>query len=68
MIVIRPLNEEGDDDSWQGSVNQITSITKRQNNDLEKRISKKTDKLEVGFQKQLKLSQTTKHIFPFSKL
>ena len=54
MIVIRPLNEEGDDDSWQGSVNQITGITKRQNNDLEKRIGKKTDKLEVGFQKQLK--------------
>ena len=53
MVVIHPIDEEKDEDDWQGSVNQIARITKLQNDELEKRISKKTDKLEIGIRKQL---------------
>ena len=58
MVVITPVDEENDEDDWQGSVNQIARITKLQNDELEKRISKKTDKLEIGIKKQLDLNKS----------
>lgn len=58
MVIVKPVDEEKDEDDWQGSVNQIARITKMQNNELEKRICKKTDKLEIGIRKQLELTKT----------
>ena len=57
MIVIKPVIDEDDNDSWQGSINAITNITKKQIMQQEQNVTRKTDKLEVAMQKQFKASR-----------
>lgn len=46
MIVVEPVEEdEPVDDEWQGSINELASITKRQISELNKALSRKSDKM-----------------------
>ena len=47
MVVVRPAVEEKDEDTWLGSINAITTMTRNQIANQEKKIKKKTDKLDV---------------------
>ena len=52
MVVVKPQVEEKDEDTWLGSINAITDVTKNQIENEEKRINKKTDKMERSIFRQ----------------
>ena len=55
MIVIEPTEEDAlESEAWQGTINQLTKITKQEMLQLQKRLNKKSDKLQSVLEKTLK--------------
>ena len=57
MVVVEPTEEDaGESEAWQGTINQLTRITKKEMLQLQQRLNKKTDKLQNVLTKTLKKS------------
>ena len=54
MIVVKPIKDEDfEEETWQGTIHELTHITKKQITALKKGLDQKTDKLQNFIQKQL---------------
>ena len=54
MVVVQPsMYEDLMDETWQGTIKHLTSITKKQIADLRKTLNKKQDKMQVSLEKHI---------------
>lgn len=55
MIFVEPIEEDAlESEAWQGTINQLTRITKKEMLVLQKRLNKKTEKLQSVLEKSIK--------------